>query len=97
MQDTNMVRNIAIMGHGGCGKTTLAEALLYTAGKINRLGQVDSGTSTMDFEDEEINRNISINSSFHNYTWKKHQVYLIDTPGDDNFINETYFATKVSK
>ncbi len=95
MQDTNMVRNIAIIGHGNCGKTSLAEAMLYTAGKINRLGQVDSGTSAMDFEDEEIGRNISINSSFHNYSWKKHQVYLIDTPGDDNFINEAYFATKV--
>lgn len=95
MQDTNMVRNIAIVGHGNCGKTSLAEAMLFTAGKINRLGQVDSGTSVMDYEEEEINRNISINSSFHNYIWKKHQVFLIDTPGDDNFLNETLFATKV--
>jgi elongation factor G len=95
MQDTNMVRNIAIVGHGNCGKTSLAEALLYTAGKIKRLGQVDNGSSAMDFEDEEINRNISINSSFHNYNWKKHLVFLVDTPGDDNFLNETLFATKV--
>lgn len=95
MLDTGMVRNIAIVGHGNCGKTSLAEALLYTSGKINRLGQVDKGTSAMDYEDEEINRNISINSSFHNYTWKKHQIFLIDTPGDDNFLNETLFATKV--
>ncbi|MBM9602929.1 elongation factor G [Desulfopila inferna] len=95
MQDINMVRNIAIVGHGNCGKTSLAEAMLYTAGKINRLGQVDSGTSAMDYEEEEINRNISINNSFHNYIWKKHQVFLIDTPGDDNFLNETLFATKV--
>ncbi len=95
MQDTNMVRNIAIVGHGNCGKTSLAEALLYTAGKIKRLGQVDNGSSSMDFEDEEINRNISINSSFQNYSWKKHLVFLIDTPGDDNFLNETLFATKV--
>ncbi len=95
MLDTGMVRNIAIVGHGNCGKTSLAEALLFTAGKINRLGQVDKGTSAMDYEDEEINRNISINSSFHNYTWKKHQIFLIDTPGDDNFLNETLFATKI--
>jgi len=95
MLDTGMVRNIAIVGHGNCGKTSLAEALLFTAGKINRLGQVDKGSSAMDFEDEEINRNISINSSFHNYTWKKHQIFLIDTPGDDNFLNETLFATKI--
>lgn len=95
MADTNMIRNIAIVGHGNCGKTSLAEALLYTAGKIDRLGQVDKGTSAMDYEEEEINRNTTINSSFHNYTWKKHQIFLVDTPGDDNFLNETLFATKV--
>lgn len=95
MLDTGMIRNIAIVGHGNCGKTSLAEALLYTSGKINRLGQVDKGSSAMDFEEEEINRNTSINSSFHNYTWKKHQVFLVDTPGDDNFLNETLYATKV--
>lgn len=95
MQETNMIRNIAIVGHGNCGKTSLAEAILFTAGKINRLGQVDSGTSAMDFEEEEVKRNISINSSFHNYNWKKHQVFIVDTPGDDNFLNETLFATKV--
>ncbi len=95
MQDTNMVRNIAIIGHGNCGKTSLAEAMLYTAGKIDRLGKVDDGSSSLDYDEEEIKRNISINSSFQNYTWKKHNVYLVDTPGDDNFINETVFASQV--
>ncbi|HSO09931.1 MAG TPA: elongation factor G [Desulfoprunum sp.] len=95
MQDTTLVRNIAIVGHGNCGKTSLAEAMLYTAGKISRLGKVDDGNSAMDYDDEEISRKISINSSFHNYSWKKHDVYLIDTPGDDNFLNETLFATHV--
>ncbi|MDP3480112.1 MAG: elongation factor G [Desulfoprunum sp.] len=95
MQDTNMVRNIAIIGHGNCGKTSLAEAMLYTAGKISRLGKVDDGNSAMDYEEEEIHRNISINSSFHHYAWKKHDIFLIDTPGDDNFLNETLFATHV--
>ena len=96
MQDTSVVRNVAIMGHGNCGKTSLAEALLYSAGKINRLGKVDDGSAVMDFEEEEVGRNISINSSFHNYTWKKHSVFLTDTPGDDNFLNETVFASYVS-
>jgi len=95
MQDTNMIRNIAIFGHGNCGKTSLAEAMLYTAEKIDRLGKVDEGTSVMDYEDEEINRNISISSSFHNYSWKKHDVFLIDTPGDDNFLNEALFASHI--
>jgi len=95
MQDISKIRNIAIIGHGSCGKTSLAEAMLFTAGKINRLGKVDDGSSALDFEDEEVQRNISINTSFHNYSWKKHDVYLMDTPGDDNFINETYIATQI--
>jgi elongation factor G len=95
MQDISKIRNIAIIGHGSCGKTSLAEAMLFTAGKIDRLGKVDDGSSALDFEDEEIQRNISINTSFHNYSWKKHDVFLMDTPGDDNFINETYMATQV--
>lgn len=96
MQETNIVRNIAIIGHGNCGKTSLAEAMLFTAGKINRLGKVDEGTSAMDYEVEEVNRNISINTAFHNYKWNKHDVYLMDTPGDDNFLNDTIFAAHVA-
>jgi elongation factor G len=86
---------VAIIGHSNCGKTTLAEAMLFTAGKTKRLGKVDDGSSTMDFEPEEIKRNISIGSSFHHYSWDKHEVYLVDTPGDDNYINETKFAANV--
>lgn len=96
MQDINMIRNVAIIGHGHSGKTTLAEAMLYTAGKIKRLGKVDDGTSAMDFDEEEIRRNLSINSSFHNYSWNRHDVFLIDTPGDDNFLNETYQAVQIA-
>ena len=96
MQDTSMVRNIAILGHGSSGKSSLAEAMLFTAGKIKRLGTIDGGNSSMDYDDEEIARKISINSSFENYIWKKTEVYLIDTPGDDSFYNETIFASKVS-
>jgi len=95
MQDTSMIRNIALIGHGNSGKTSLAEAMLYTAGKIKRLGKVDSGNSNMDYDDEEIARKISINSSFDNYSWKKTDVFMIDTPGDDSFYNETIFATSI--
>ena len=91
-----MIRNVAIIGHGHCGKSSVAEVMLYTAGKIKRQGKVDEGTSTMDFDEEEIRRNLSINSSFHNYTWKKHETFLIDTPGDDNFLNETYQAVQIA-
>ncbi len=96
MQDINKIRNFAIIGHGNCGKTSLAEALLFTAGKLNRFGKVDDGSSALDFEDEEIQRNISINTSFHNYSWKKHDSYFMDTPGDDNFLNESNVATQVA-
>lgn len=95
MHDINIIRNVAIMGHGGCGKTSLAEALLFTSGKIKRLGKVDEGNAALDYEDEEVARKISINASFHNYSWKKHEVFFVDTPGDDNFINETVFASQV--
>jgi elongation factor G len=96
MTDVKLVRNVVILGHGNCGKTTLAEAILFNAGKTNRLGKVDDGSSTMDFEPEEIKRNISIGAAFHHYTWKKHEVFLADTPGDDNFINEAKFVAKVA-
>ena len=95
MTDVKLVRNLAILGHSNCGKTSLAEAMLFSAGKTNRLGKVDDGSSNMDFEPEEIKRNISINTAFHHYTWKKHEVFLADTPGDDNFLNEAKFVAKV--
>ena len=96
MSDPTTIRNITIAGHGNCGKTSLAEAMLFTAGKIDRLGRVDDGTAAMDYEQEEIDRNISINAGFHNFEWKKRQIFLSDTPGDDNFLNETRFVAGVS-
>lgn len=96
MQDIKMIRNVALFGHGKSGKTSLAEALLFTAGKTNRLGKVDDGSSIMDYEPEEIQRKLSISNSFNNLTWKKHQIFLTDTPGDDNFINEAKFAARVA-
>jgi elongation factor G len=86
---TAQIRNIALIGHGGCGKTSLAEALLFGAGATNRLGRVDDGSSVLDYEPEEIKRQITISSAFHHYNWKKHTVYLADTPGDDNFLADT--------
>ncbi len=84
-----MIRNLALIGHGGCGKTSLAEALLFGAGATNRLGKVDDGSSVLDYEPEEIKRTITISTAFHHYQWKKHTVYLADTPGDDNFLADT--------
>lgn len=96
MKDIKHIRNIALFGHGKCGKTSLAEAMLFTASKTKRLGKVDDGSSVMDYEPEEIHRNMSISSSFNNYTWKKKQIFMIDTPGDDNFINDAKFASRIA-
>jgi elongation factor G len=83
------IRNIALIGHGGAGKTSLAEALLFNSGTINRLGKIEEGNTAMDFEPEELKRTSSISSGFHQYSWKNHTVNLIDTPGDQNFFSDT--------
>lgn len=88
-ENVELLRNVALVGHGGAGKTSLAEALLFNSGVVNRLGKVDEGNSVMDFEPEEIRRNVSISTAFHQYPWKKHTVNVIDTPGDANFFADT--------
>ncbi|MCJ7684244.1 MAG: GTP-binding protein, partial [Desulfobacteraceae bacterium] len=82
------LRSVALLAHVGSGKTSLAEAMLFNGKSVNRLGKVDDGTSNMDFEPEEIKRKITISSSFHHSTWKKHYINIIDTPGDDNFLSD---------
>ncbi|HFQ82060.1 MAG TPA: elongation factor G [Desulfobacterales bacterium] len=95
MKEARLIRNVGIFGHSKCGKTSLAEAILYTCGKNSRLGKVDDGSALMDFEPEEINHKLSINSSFNRCSWKKHDIFLTDTPGDDNFLNDAFFAAQV--
>jgi len=83
------LRNIALAGHSGGGKTSLAEAMLYNSGTIKRLGRVEDGNTAMDFEAEELKRTSSISSGFHQFEWKKHTINIIDTPGDQNFFSDT--------
>lgn len=87
--ETKNVRTFAIISHGGAGKTSLAEAMLFNAGVTTRLGKTDEGTSIMDYEPEEVKRKITISTAFSTLNWKKHQLTVIDTPGDFNFIAET--------
>ena len=96
MYDVKQIRNTVILGHGNSGKTTLAEALLFTAGAVKRLGKVDDGSASMDFEEEEIKRQVSTSAAFNHLNWKKNEIFLIDTPGDDNFVNEAKFAAQVA-
>ncbi len=88
-EDVANVRTFAIISHGGAGKTSLAEAMLFDAGATTRLGKVDESSSVLDFEPEEIKRKATLSSSIFTFTWKKQQFTLIDTPGDFNFISDT--------
>ncbi len=83
------IRTVGIIAHGGAGKTTLAEAMLFDAGETTRLGRVDDGSSIMDFEPEEIARKTTLSAAFNSFEWSKHLINLIDTPGDFNFLGDT--------
>ena len=83
------LRNIALVGHGGAGKTSLAEVMLFKAGILNRIGRIEDGNTAMDYEPEELKRQASISCGFHQFDWKKHTVNIIDTPGDQNFFTDT--------
>lgn len=83
--ESKSLRNLAIAGHGGTGKTSLCESLLFVSGKSERLGKVDDATSVMDYEPEEQKRRVSISSAVNFVEWDKHKVTFIDTPGDSNF------------
>ncbi|MBQ8172389.1 MAG: elongation factor G, partial [Mailhella sp.] len=78
-------RTYALVGTGGCGKTSLAEMLLFQAGIINRLGAIEEGTTALDYEPEEIKRRGSIQPGFASFDWKECRHNLIDVPGDANF------------
>jgi len=93
--DTEFIRNIAITGHGGDGKTSITEAALFLSGVNTRLGKVDDGSSLMDFEPEEVKRGGSILASIANFPWDKHLIYWIDTPGYANFIGDTKACMRV--
>ena len=82
------IRNLTIVGHGSVGKTTLAEALLFTAGAIDRQGRVEDGQATMDYDPEEIKRQISISAAMAPLEWKDRKVNLVDIPGYFDFAGE---------
>ncbi|MGM0416383.1 MAG: elongation factor G [Thermodesulfobacteriota bacterium] len=87
--DTAKLRNVGIVAHGGAGKTSLVEAMLFNTGMTKRFGKVDEGNSIMDFEPEEIKRKITISSSLNHCMWKDFNLNLVDTPGYSNFLHDT--------
>jgi elongation factor G len=90
------IRNVALVGHGGTGKTTLAEALLFEAGAISRLGRVEDGTTVCDFDAEEQKRTISLSLALAPFEWKDHKINLLDTPGYADFEGEAHAALRVA-
>ena len=90
------IRNIALVGHSGSGKTQLASAMLFDAGAVNRFGLVDEGTTVTDFDEEEIERKHTLASSVAYAEWDKVKVNIIDTPGMSNFLSDTRAAMRVA-
>jgi elongation factor G len=85
---TDKIRNVVLLGHSGCGKTSLAEAMLFNSGAINRLGRVEDGNTTSDYDEEEINRTMSLNLAVIPCEWEGHKINVLDAPGYTDFQGE---------
>src|SRR3954451_9144058 len=93
--EAGKIRNVAVVGHRGTGKTSLVEALLFQAGKTNRLGSIEAGTTVSDFEEDEQRRQMSLAASLVNLDWQGRKINLIDTPGDSGFQADTVASLRV--
>jgi len=93
---TDMIRNIALVSHSGAGKTILSEALLYFSGGSTRVGKIEDGTTTSDFEEEEIRRGLSLSTSVIPIEYQNHKINILDTPGYTDFVGEVISALRVS-
>jgi elongation factor G len=94
--EINQIRNVAFLGHGGSGKTSLAETLLYISGAVNRMGNVDEGNTVSDYDKEEIHRRFSINTSIIPLEYEGHKYNILDTPGYFDFEGEVVSSLRVS-
>src|SRR5438445_13439222 len=93
--DAATIRNVAIVGHSGSGKTQLTSAILSDTGMVNRFGKVDEGTTVTDYDDEEIARKHTLSASLAFAEWNKQKVNLIDTPGIGHFLSDARAALHV--
>lgn len=93
--ETDRLHNLAVIGHGGAGKTSLVEAMLFNAGHTTRLGRVDEGNATTDYLPEEIKRKISVSTTMAPCEWKECKINILDTPGYADFFSEVKSALRV--
>ncbi len=96
MADTKQIRNIVLLGHGGCGKTALGEAMIYITGGTDRLGKIEDGNTVSDYDAEEIKRGFSLSTSLLNMKWKDCKINILDAPGYLDFVGEVNQATRVA-
>src|SRR2546426_7767196 len=94
--DAASIRNVALVGHSGSGKTQLTSAILADTGMINRYGKVDEGTTVTDFDEEEIARKHTLSASLAYAEWNKQKINLVDTPGIGNFLSDVHAALHVA-
>ena len=87
---TDEIRNVVLLGHGGSGKTSLAEAMLYVSGATNRMGKISESNTVSDFDKEEQKRGFSISTSLVPIEWEKAKINILDTPGHEDFSEDTY-------
>jgi elongation factor G len=95
--DPGKIRNIAVVGHRGVGKTSLAEAMLFQAGKTNRLGTVEAGTTAADWDDDEHKRRMSLSGALLHVDWHDRKINIIDCPGDAGFQADTFAALRIAE
>jgi elongation factor G len=93
---SDQLRNVVLLGHGGAGKTSLADAMVFDTGAVNRLGRVDEGTSVSDWDDEERRRQMSITATLVPCEWQSHKLNVIDTPGYMDFVGEVISSVHVA-
>jgi len=94
-QEPGKIRNVAVVGHRGTGKTSLVEALLFQSGAVNRLGTVEQGTTVSDWDDDENRRQMSLSATLSHCEWQERKINLIDAPGDAGFQGDTIAALRV--
>src|SRR5438445_2399260 len=96
VSEPGKIRNVAVVGHRGTGKTSLVEAMLFQSGGVNRLGTVESGTTVPDWDDEEDKRQMALSASICHADWQGRRINLLDTPGDAGFLGDAIAALTVT-